>query len=86
MQILRKDKRIKKAEAEMTLFHTVKIFLNTERAEVEQEIVESGAGIEATAVESHEVQRRSFPTSFGGNYAARGYECIRALGLVANAK
>jgi TldD protein len=85
VRILRKDKRIVKAEGAMQIFHTRKLFLSTEGAEIEQEIVESGAGIEATAVEGREVQRRSFPTSFGGNYAARGYEFIRSLGLVKNA-
>ncbi len=86
VRILRKDKRIAKAEAEMRLFRTRKLFLSTEGAEIEQEIVEAGAGIEATAVEGREVQRRSFPTSFGGDYAARGYEFIRSLGLVENAE
>ena len=85
-RILRKDKRIVKAEAEMRLFRTVKVFLSTEGAEITQEFVEAGAGIEATAVQGREVQRRSFPTSFGGDYAARGYEFIRGLGLVENAE
>ena len=75
-----------KAEAEMRLFRTVKVFLSTEGAEITQEFVEAGAGIEATAVQGREVQRRSFPTSFGGDYAARGYEFIRGLGLVENAE
>ncbi|MCD5409054.1 TldD/PmbA family protein [Candidatus Bipolaricaulota bacterium] len=86
VRILREDKRIAKAEGSMEIFRTRKLFLSTEGAEVEQEIVEAGAGIEATAAEGREVQRRSFPTSFGGNYAARGYEFIRALGLVENAE
>ena len=85
-RILRKDKRIVKAEAEMRLFRTVKVFLSTEGAEITQEFVEVGAGIEATAAQGREVQRRSFPTSFGGDYAARGYEFIRSLGLVENAE
>ncbi len=86
VRILRRDKRIVKAEGSIEIFHTRKLFLSTEGAEIEQEIVETGAGIEATAVEGREVQRRSFPTSFGGDYAARGYEFIRSLGLVENAE
>ncbi len=86
VRILRRDKRIVRAEGSMRLFRTRKFFLSTEGAEIEQEIVETGAGIEATAVEGREVQRRSFPTSFGGDYAARGYEFIRGLGLVENAE
>ncbi len=86
VRILREDKRIVKAEGSMQLFRTRKLFLSSEGAEIEQEIVESGAGIEATAVEGREVQRRSFPTSFGGDYAAQGYEFIRSLGLPENAE
>ena len=86
VRILRKDKRIQRAEAEMNIFRTRKLFLSTEGADIVQEIVESGAGIEALAVEGREVQRRSFPTSFSGDYAARGYEFIRGLGLVENAE
>ncbi len=86
VRILKKDKRIVKAEGSMEIFRTRKLFLSTEGAEIEQEIVETGAGIEATAVEGREVQRRSFPTSFGGDYAARGYEFIRSLGLPENAE
>jgi len=86
VRILRKDKRIVKAEGSMEIFRTGKLFLSTEGAEIEQVIVESGAGIEATAAQGREVQRRSFPTSFGGDYAARGYEFIRRLALVENAE
>jgi TldD protein len=86
VRILREDKRIQKAEATMQLFHTQKLFLSSEGADITQEIVECGGGLEATAVEGREVQRRSFPTSFGGDFAARGYEFIRALGLVENAE
>lgn len=86
VRILRKDKRIVKAEGSMEIYRTRKLFLSTDGADIEQEIVESGAGIEATAAEGREVQRRSFPTSFGGDYAARGYEFIRTLGLVDNAE
>ena len=86
VRILREDKRIVKAEGSMRLFRTRKLFLSSEGAEIEQVMVESGAGIEATAAEGREVQRRSFPTSFGGDYAARGYEFIRSLGLVENAE
>src|SRR2546421_4479 len=46
-----------------------------------QELVESGAGIEATATSPDEVQNRSYPNSFGRHQGAGGYEYISALQL-----
>ena len=48
---------------------------------IEQELVEVGAGIEATAVSESEVQRRSFPQSAGGQHATGGFEVVRRLRL-----
>ena len=50
----------------------MKTFASSEGAYVEQDLVETGCGIEATAVDEGEVQRRSYPNSFGGQHAARG--------------
>ena len=62
-----------------------KVFLSTEGADIEQTIIESGAGITATALSNGDVQRRSFPTSWGDT-ATRGYEFIQELDLIANAE
>jgi TldD protein len=43
--------------------------------------VESGAGIEATAVDESEVQARSYPNSWGGQFVTGGFEAVRALQL-----
>jgi TldD protein len=85
-QILRKNKSIKIAEANLDFFRTRKIFCSTEGAFIEQEIMESGGGYTATAVSGSEVQRRSYPGSHGGDYACAGYEFIRNLKLVENAE
>ena len=63
-----------------------KTFASSEGAHLEQELLEVGAGIDATAVNDSEVQRRSFPQSAGGQHVTGGYEAIRALGLVENAQ
>ena len=58
-----------------------KTFASTEGARIEQEIVDSGAGIEAMAFNDSEVQRRSYPQSAGGQHVTGGYEAVRDLGL-----
>jgi len=63
-----------------------KTFASTEGAHIEQELVEVGAGIEATAVNDSEVQRRSYPQSAGGQHVTGGFEAIREMGLTDNAQ
>lgn len=63
-----------------------KTFASTEGAHIEQELVEVGAGIEATAVNDSEVQRRSYPQSAGGQHVTGGFEAIRDLRLADNAQ
>jgi TldD protein len=83
--ILRQDKRIQMAEGIMNFFRTKNLFLNSGGAEIEQELLGSGAGIVATAIEDGEVQRRSYPMP-GGDFAARGYEFVEEMKLLENAE
>jgi TldD protein len=64
----------------------VKTFASSEGAQIEQELLEVGAGIEATAVNDNEVQRRSYPQSAGGQHVTGGFEAIRDLHLAENAQ
>ena len=80
-KILAKDARIKVAESSMDFFKTYKIFCSTEGAQIEQHLMESGAGYTATAVEGSEVQRRSYPNSHGGDFGTGGYEFIERMNL-----
>ncbi len=80
-EILRKNKKVRISEAFMDCFKTEKTFASTEGSYIEQEIVECGAGISATAIEGEEVQVRSYPNSFRGNFGTRGFEWIEKLGL-----
>jgi TldD protein len=84
-RMMRKNPVIKVAEGSMQFYHTDKLFLSTEGADLEQTIIESGGGISATAVSNGEVQRRSFPGSWGDT-ATRGYEFIQGLKLADNAE
>ncbi len=84
--ILQKSPKIKVAEGSMMFFRTEKTFASTEGAFIRQLITESGAGISATAVEGSETQRRSYPNSFGGDYASKGYEFVEEMKLVDHAE
>jgi TldD protein len=80
-EIIRKNKRVKISEAFSGSYKTEKTFASTEGSYIEQEIVECGAGISATAIEGGEIQVRSYPNSFRGNFATQGYEWIETLAL-----
>jgi TldD protein len=66
-------------------FWEEKIFASTEGSYIEQEIIECGAGIEATAIDEQEVQNRSYPNSFRGQSSTAGYEIIKEMNLTENA-
>ena len=61
-------------------------FASTEGSRIDQVITQSGAGIATTAVGEHEVQVRSYPASFGGQYENRGFELIEELQFAQNAR
>src|SRR5260221_384457 len=76
------------AEASMDFFQDEKLFASTEGACIEQTIVESGAGLMATASNGADVQRRSYPQGVPrairgqrGDFATAGYEHIDRLDL-----
>ena len=81
---LKSDKLIKTASASMDFYKTNKIFCSTEGAEIEQDIIESGAGFEAIAFDGKDVQKRSYPNSHRGDYATRGYEQVEQMKLLDN--
>jgi TldD protein len=85
-QLMRQaSKKVKFAEGEMSFNKTRKIFASTEGTYIAQEIIISGGGICAKAVEGDEVQIRSYPNSFRGNFAGRGYEYLEGMDLLAHA-
>src|SRR6266496_2945435 len=61
-----------------------KLFASSEGSEVEQELYDVGAAIDASAVDptSSEIQTRSYPNSFGRQASTSGYEFIEAMNLV----
>lgn len=77
---------IRAARGTMDVLRQRTIFLSSEGAAIDQTIVHTGAGIEATAVEGPEVQTRSYPGSFRGHLEAGGYEVVTAMDLEAHAQ
>jgi TldD protein len=58
-----------------------KVLVTSDEAEIEQELVESGGGIDAIAVGDGVVQTRSYPSATIGSSAQAGWEYIEALEL-----
>jgi TldD protein len=63
-----------------------KHFSSSEGASIHQERVETGGGLEATAVGDCGACRRSYPSSHGGQVMTRGWELIDELDLSAHAQ
>lgn len=80
-EVIRKNKQVKISEAFMGSYKTEKTFASTEGSYIEQEIIECGAGVSATAIEGSEIQVRSYPNSFRGNFSTQGYEWVEKLTL-----
>ena len=76
-----KEKSVEQSEATMDTWHEDKVFYNTLGSQIEQSSTVCGAGISAGAIGSGDIQTRSYPNSFGGNYAQAGYEFIDAMRL-----
>jgi TldD protein len=76
---------VKVAEAFVRAQLERKVFVSSEGTDVEQELVECGAGIDATAVSNGITQIRSYPSAYGGISAQAGWEYVLGLGLAREA-
>ncbi|QQS43353.1 TldD/PmbA family protein [Candidatus Roizmanbacteria bacterium] len=82
---LRVSDKIVVSQASYQANREKKYFVSTSGSKIEQEIIWTGAGIEASAVDGTEFQNRSYPNSFRGQNQTRGFELVRDLDLVENA-
>jgi TldD protein len=73
------------AEASIYAQREDKTFASSEGAYIEQELYETGCGIEATAVDEGEVQNRSYPNSVGRHQGTEGWEFVERYDLEGNA-
>src|SRR6266852_3699844 len=60
-------------------------FASSIGSRIHQRRIISGCGIGATSFQDEEIQKRSYPNSFGGQYALQGYEMVESLELLKNA-
>lgn len=74
------------AEAAMNFIRQEQFFASSEGSEIQQVKMVSGAGYAATSFSENEIQKRSYPNSFGGQFASAGYELVERLQLVENAR
>ncbi len=80
-----KVKSIVMAESNVYYQREKKTFGSSEGSFIEQDLVETGCGIEATAVDEGEVQQRSYPNSVGRHQGTEGWEFVERWDLAGNA-
>jgi TldD protein len=73
------------AETSMQFRRIEQWYASTLGSSIHQLKMHSGAGIVATSFSGNEIQKRSYPASFGGQHELAGYELIESLNLVGHA-
>src|SRR5690242_5630103 len=61
------------------------VFVSTIGSVIDQTRCLSGGGFSALSYKAGEIQKRSYPNSFGGQYQLKGYELLEQLQLLENA-
>ncbi len=72
---------VKVTEAFVRARREHKLLVTSDGAEIEQELFETGAGIDAFAVGDGVFQIRSYPSAHSGSSAQAGWEYVEGLGL-----
>jgi TldD protein len=83
---LRSVKGVTLAETNLNFRREEQWFYSSEGADIHQTKYTTGAGCVAYAFAGSEIQKRSYPNSFGGQWQNKGYELIDELKLVENAR
>jgi len=86
---MRRVKGIKVARSSLEAIRETKTFASTEGSFIEQEIIETGGGMDCLAVSPDEAQMRSYPSAFGRQGFGRhqgtaGWELVINLDLPGN--
>ncbi len=74
------------AETNMNFRREEQWFASSEGADIHQTKYTTGAGYAAHAFAGNEIQKRSYPTSYGGQWQNKGYELVGELKLLENAR
>jgi TldD protein len=83
---MRRVKGVTVAEGSMAFRRIDQLFVSSIGSSIHQTKVQSGAGIVALSFSGNELQKRSYPNSFGGQHMLKGYELVESLDLVGNAQ
>lgn len=82
---LRADKAVTLSEASTHATWERQVFASSEGTLVEQTRTWTGAGCAAYVFREGDLQKRSYPNSFGGQYQLKGWELVGELDLLGNA-
>lgn len=85
-KIMRGVEGVTVAEGSMSFTRHKQFFASTLGSRIQQTKVHSGAGIVASSFADGEIQKRSYPSSFGGQHASAGYELVEGLKLADSAE
>ncbi|MBI1749218.1 MAG: TldD/PmbA family protein [Acidobacteria bacterium] len=83
---MRKVKGVTLTETGMVFRRIEQLFASSAGSRIHQVKMQSGAGIVATSYANNEIQKRSYPNSFGGQHTLEGYEMVEAMDLAGNAR
>ncbi len=76
---MRRVKGVTLTETDMQFRKFDSWFASSAGSRIHQRKVISGCGIAATSYQGEEIQKRSYPNSFGGQHTLQGYELIESL-------
>src|SRR5712675_896596 len=83
---LRSVEGVTLAETNLNFNREEQWFVSSEGTDIHQTKYSAGAGYTAYAFAGNEIQKRSYPNSYGGQWQNKGYELIEELKLVENAR
>jgi len=82
---LRRNPGVTLSETGLHLERSRQVFASSLGSLIDQTRTMTGAGMTAYSFKNDEIQKRSYPNSFGGQYQVRGYELVHELKLLENA-
>jgi len=82
---LRREPGVTLAEASMNFTLTRQVFASSIGSVIDQTRCVTGAGFAALSYKDNEIQKRSYPNSFGGQHQLKGYELVEELDLLSHA-
>ncbi|HUS07190.1 MAG TPA: TldD/PmbA family protein [Bryobacteraceae bacterium] len=82
---LRHNPGVTMAETNLTFTQRRQVFVSSIGSIIDQTRTTTGAGYAALSFRGDEIQKRSYPNSFGGQYQLKGYELVDELRLLEHA-